>query len=45
MTTDLVPKLELPSGGGAIAPVGEKLESVAFTGAATYSVPDRKSVV
>ena len=33
-----VPKVELPRGGGAIRPVGEKVEAQAFNGSASYSI-------
>lgn len=33
-----VPKIELPRGGGAIRPVGEKVEAQAFNGSASYSI-------
>ena len=36
---DWVPKVELPTGGGAIPPVGEKVEAIAFTGSAAYQIP------
>jgi len=32
-----VPNLELPKGGGAIQPIGEKVEANAFTGSAAYT--------
>ncbi|MEX1363867.1 MAG: SpvB/TcaC N-terminal domain-containing protein, partial [Nannocystaceae bacterium] len=33
-----VPKVELPRGGGAIRPVGEKVEAQAFNGSASYGI-------
>ena len=33
-----VPSVELPRGGGAIRPVGEKVEAQAFNGSASYGI-------